>query len=99
MEEITYNDVLVHYENMMTDITDELQRLKDKLEKISVYSQQVWKGNAGEACFDKTQELCEDIRNQLVTAEELTEMFRQARVNYDILFPSLHGTETEITEE
>lgn len=93
MEEITYNDVLVHYERMMTDITDELQRLKDRLDKISVYSQQVWKGEAGNACFEKTQELCEEIRKQLVTAEELTETFRQARINYDILFPALQGTE------
>lgn len=93
MEEITYNDVLLHYERMMTDITDELQQLKDRLEKISVYSQQVWKGEAGDACFEKTQELCEEIRKQFVTAEELTETFRQARINYGILFPTLQGTE------
>ena len=40
MEEITYNDVLVHYQRMMADITDELQQLENSLEKISVFSQQ-----------------------------------------------------------
>ncbi len=47
MEEITYNDVLVHYQRMMADITDELQQLENSLEKISVFSQQTWKGKAG----------------------------------------------------
>lgn len=37
MEEITYNDVLVHYQRMMADITDELQQLENSLEKISVF--------------------------------------------------------------
>lgn len=33
MEEITYNDVLVHYQRMMADITDELQQLENSLGK------------------------------------------------------------------
>ena len=47
MEEITYNDVLVHYQRMMADITDELQQLENSLEKISVFSQQTWKVKPG----------------------------------------------------
>ena len=63
MEEITYNDVLVHYQRMMADITDELQQLENSLEKISVFSQQMWKGKAGDACFEKLQELCDEVKN------------------------------------
>lgn len=62
MEEITYNDVLVHYQRMMADITDELQQLENSLEKISVFSQQTWKGKAGDACFEKLQELCDEVK-------------------------------------
>lgn len=94
MEEITYNDVLVHYQRMMADITDELQQL----EKISVFSQQTWKGKAGDACFEKLQELCDEVKKQLMKAQELSEAFRQARVNYDILFPEVIH-QTDISEE
>lgn len=65
MEEITYNDVLVHYQRMMADITDELQQLENSLEKISVFSQQTWKGKAGDACFEKLQELCDEVKSSL----------------------------------
>lgn len=98
MEEITYNDVLVHYQRMMADITDELQQLENSLEKISVFSQQTWKGKAGDACFEKLQELYGEIKKQLMKAQELSEAFRQARVNYDILFPEVIQ-QTDISEE
>ena len=96
MEEITYNDVLVHYQRMMADITDELQQLENSLEKISVFSQQT--GKAGDACFEKLQELCDEVKKQLMKAQELSETFRQARVNYDILFPEVIQ-QTDISEE
>lgn len=41
MEEITYNDVLVHYQRMMADITDELQQLENSLEKSPFFATDV----------------------------------------------------------
>lgn len=64
MEEITYNDVLVHYQRMMADITDELQQLETAWKNLR-FSQQTWKGKAGDACFEKLQELCDEVKSSL----------------------------------
>lgn len=71
---------------------------KTAWKKISVFSQQTWKGKAGDACFEKLQELCDEVKKQLMKAQELSEAFRQARVNYDILFPEVIH-QTDISEE
>ena len=68
MEEITFLDVLTHYQMKLKEVTDEVELVKNQIKKAEMHIDTGWSGEAAEACRLKL----ESINNELV--KSLAEM-------------------------
>lgn len=53
MDEITFEDVLSHYQNRLSDIYDQIQDLRNDVKLAIELVETGWKGHAADACMDK----------------------------------------------
>lgn len=61
MDEITFEDMLFHYEGKLREAAEEIQNLRNQLKRITAEFDGVWKGQAAETCRVKL----ETIDNEL----------------------------------
>ena len=68
MEEITFFDVLTHYQIKLKEVTDEVEAIKNQIKKAEAHIDAGWSGPAADACRLKL----ESVNNEL--GKTLTEM-------------------------
>ena len=57
MDEITFGDVLIHYQHKLEETADQLTDLRSQLKAAQMTAEDCWEGQAGNACRDKLNEL------------------------------------------
>ncbi len=57
MDEITFEDMLVHYEGKLQEAADELQNLRHSLKDVLAILESSWSGRAADACRRKLEEV------------------------------------------
>lgn len=50
MDEITFEDMLFHYEGKLREAAEEIQNLRNQLKKVTAELDGAWKGHAAETC-------------------------------------------------
>lgn len=61
MDEITLEDMLLHYESKLKEAADEIQRIQSQMKKMALLLDDGWRGEAAEACRDKLQSVIEEL--------------------------------------
>ncbi len=70
MEEITFTDILTHYELKLQETSEGLQDVKNTIKKALAIIESGWKGQAADACRIKLEEINSEINK---SASELSE--------------------------
>ncbi len=55
MQEITFEDVLTHYQLKLKELSDEIAELENEIKKSYICIENGWKSDAGESCTLKLQ--------------------------------------------
>lgn len=61
MDEITLEDMLLHYESKLKEAADEIQCIQSQMQKMMLLLDDGWRGEAAEACRDKLQSVIEEL--------------------------------------
>ena len=70
MEEITFLDVLTHYQIKLREITDEIEAIKKLLKKAEGYIDTGWSGDAAQACRLKLESVNNELSKTLAETSE-----------------------------
>ena len=70
MEEITFVDILTHYEIKLKEISDEIETIKNQIRKTEGTIEASWRGMAAEACQLKLQTINKEISKSLSEISE-----------------------------
>ena len=65
MDEITFEDVLTHYQLKLKEAFDEVEMVKNELKKAQADVQTGWSGEAAEACHGKLEAIQLDLGKSL----------------------------------
>ena len=65
MDEITFEDVLTHYQLKIKEAYDEVESIKHDLKKAQADLENGWSGAASEACFTKLEAIVQDLGKTL----------------------------------
>ena len=72
MEQITFMDVLTHYQLKLKEVQDEIERIRHQLKRAEQEADAAWEGPAAEACLLKLAALHEDLGKSLTELSETT---------------------------
>ncbi len=61
MEEITFEDALVHYGNKLQEISDRIEALRENVRTTQIIAESGWQGRAGNAFRDKLLQLAKEL--------------------------------------
>ena len=53
MDEITFTDMLFHYEGKLKESSEEIQNIKNQINKLNAVIDSSWSGKAASACREK----------------------------------------------
>lgn len=82
MEEITFEDILVHYEGKLRETSEEIENIKNLLRNCVGSSEGSWSGNAAEAFRSKM----EGVNAELTKAYgQLSEAMTKLTVIHELL--------------
>jgi len=70
MEQITFMDVLTHYQMKLKEVQDEIERIRHQLKRAEQEADATWEGPAAEACLLKLATLYEDLGKALTELSE-----------------------------
>lgn len=70
MEQITFMDVLTHYQMKLKEVQDELERIRHQLKRAEQEADAAWEGPAAETCLLKLATLHEDLGKALSEISE-----------------------------
>lgn len=62
MDEITFEDILLHYEGKLKEAADEVETLKNTLRKCLDSAESGWTGAAGDAFRRKLEDVQEELK-------------------------------------
>lgn len=65
MDEITFEDVLTHYQLKIKEAYDDVETLKNDLKKAQAGIEAGWSGAASEACFEKLEAITQELTKTL----------------------------------
>lgn len=65
MDEITFEDVLTHYQLKIKEAFDEVETVKNELKKAQAGLETGWSGEAAEACHTKLETIQQDLAKTL----------------------------------
>ena len=61
MNEITFEDMLIHYESKVTELTDEITDVRNQFKRAIETAQISWRGRAAEAFEEKTMQMLAEL--------------------------------------
>lgn len=61
MDEITVEDMLLHYESRLKEAAEEIQRIQTQMQRMTLLLEDGWRGEAADACRDKLQSVIEEL--------------------------------------
>ena len=70
MEEITFVDVLTHYQMKLKEASDEVETIKNQIQKAESYIDMGWAGTAADACRLKLQSVNGELAKTLIEISE-----------------------------
>lgn len=70
MEEITFLDVLTHYQMKLKEVSDEVETIKAQIKKAESYIDAGWTGTAAEACRLKLETVNNELGKTLAEMSE-----------------------------
>ncbi len=82
MEEITFEDILVHYKNKTQEYTEQITNIRTQLKKVEALAESSWNGGAANAFKNKLNEQIEEINKVLAYLSEVTAKFALIQNEY-----------------
>lgn len=70
MEEITFLDVLTHYQMKLKEVSDEVETIKTQIKKAEGHIDTGWTGTAAEACRLKLETVNNELGKTLAEMSE-----------------------------
>ena len=70
MEEITFVDMMFHYEEKLKESSEGIQSIKNQINKLNAVIDSSWSGKAASACRDKLDFVIEELAK---TESEISE--------------------------
>lgn len=70
MDEITFVDVLTHYQIKLKEVSDEIETIKNQVKKAESYIDTGWTGAAADACRLKLESVNGELAKTLTEISE-----------------------------
>lgn len=61
MNEITFEDILTHYQGKLQEAAEELQNIRKQVKDVAVVVDSSWNGKAAQACRNKLDEINQEL--------------------------------------
>lgn len=61
MDEITFEDVLMHYQGKLQELSDQIQDIRSSVQQAHICAEEGWHGLAAAACMEKLDELSVEL--------------------------------------
>lgn len=75
MDEITFDDMLFHYEGKLKEASEEIQNIKNQIKKVNALLNSGWSGKAADACREKLEYVAGELmKSDSEISEALTKL-------------------------